>query len=80
MSPKTKTARQVRTELRRSGVSIAEWARANQASYSLTHELLAGRIKGHRGESHRIAVLLGLKDGVIKSTPRLAAPVAKKAA
>ncbi len=66
MRPKTKTARQVRTELRRAGVSIAEWARLNQVSYSLTHEVLAGRIKGHSGEGHRIAVLLGLKDGVIQ--------------
>ena len=65
MSKHTKTPLQVRAELRRAGVSIAAWARANDVSYSLTHELLAGRTKGHRGESHVIAVLLGLKDGVI---------------
>lgn len=70
---KTKTPNQVRSELRRSGLSIAEWARRHQVSYSLTHELLAGRVKGHRGESHVIAVMLGLKDGVIDSNRQVTA-------
>lgn len=69
MSKRTKTAAQVRAEMRRAGISIAAWARKHKVSYSLTHELLAGRTKGHSGESHVIAVLLGLKDGVIENRP-----------
>jgi gp16 family phage-associated protein len=31
----------------------------------LVSDLLNGRRKGRRGEAHRAAVLLGIKDGVI---------------
>lgn len=67
MTPKTKTKSptQVRAEFRRHGKSIAEWSREHAVSERLVHEVLAGRKKGHRGQSHVIAVLLGLKDGVI---------------
>ena len=43
------------------GVSIAAWAREHNVSRSTVYEVLAGRRKCHRGDSHKIAVLLGMK-------------------
>lgn len=60
-----KTPSQVKAELERKGVSISAWAVSNGLNPFLVYELLAGRKKGKRGEAHRAAVLLGLKDGVI---------------
>ena len=62
-----KTPRQVKDELALNGVSIAQWATENGLSVFLVYELLAGRKKGLRGEAHRAAVLLGLKEGKIVS-------------
>lgn len=56
---------EARKELDRRGVSIAEFARAYALNPNLVSDLLAGRKKGLRGEAHRAAVLLGIKDGVI---------------
>jgi gp16 family phage-associated protein len=64
---KLKTRHQVRAEFDRKGVSIASWAREHKVSRSLVYEILAGRKKCIRGNSHRVAVLLGLKDGEIVS-------------
>lgn len=65
MKDTTKTAAQVRREFERKGVAIAAWARDHKVSRSLVYEILAGRKKCHRGQSHKIAVLLGLKKGEI---------------
>lgn len=51
-----------RQELRARGVSISEWAATAGVSESLTRKVLTGRRKCVRGESLRIAVLLGLID------------------
>jgi gp16 family phage-associated protein len=50
------------------GVSVAEWARAHEFSLPLVYAVLKGRNRATRGESHKIAVALGLK----KTTNRLA--------
>jgi gp16 family phage-associated protein len=60
-----KTREQVRKELDRKGKSIREWAREHGLSDRTVYEVLAGRKKGRRGDAHRAAVLLGIKDGVI---------------
>lgn len=62
---KLKTREQARAEFNRTGVSIAEWARQHKVGRSLVYAVLAGRKKCYRGDSHKVAVLLGLKDGVI---------------
>lgn len=49
----------------RSGKSVSSWARANGFNVRLVHEVLSGRKLGRRGDCHKIAVLLGMKDGVI---------------
>jgi len=64
--PATVTPEQARTDLDRRGVSIAEFSRKHGLNKNLVSDLLNGRIKGRRGEAHRAAVLLGIKDGVIE--------------
>lgn len=53
----------IRTSIEESGVSIAEWSRANGFSCGLVYQVLEGRRKCLRGQSYRIAVALGLKQG-----------------
>jgi gp16 family phage-associated protein len=43
------------------GETIAEFARKNGLDYLAVVNTLSGRAKGTRGDSHRAAVLLGLK-------------------
>ncbi|EJM83602.1 DNA-binding protein [Pseudomonas sp. GM67] len=64
--PATVTPEQARADLDRRGISIAEFSRKNGLNKNLVSDLLNGRIKGRRGEAHRAAVLLGIKDGVIE--------------
>jgi len=64
--PATVTPEQARADLDRRGVSIAEFSRKHGLNKNLVSDLLNGRIKGRRGEAHRAAVLLGIKDGVIE--------------
>ncbi len=59
-----KTREQARKEFRRTGKSIRAWAREHGVSIQNTYQVLGGRNTGERGESHRIAVLLGIKDGI----------------
>jgi len=63
--PATVTPEQARADLDRRGISIAEFSRKHGLNKNLVSDLLNGRIKGRRGEAHRAAVLLGIKDGVI---------------
>lgn len=64
--PAPLTTEQARAALDRKGVSIAEFSRKNGLNRNLVSDLLHGRKKGLRGEAHRAAVLLGIKDGVIE--------------
>lgn len=50
----------VRARLQAEGVST--WARDNHFSPKLVHEILAGKRPCTRGQSHCIALALGLKD------------------
>jgi gp16 family phage-associated protein len=59
-----KTREQVRKQFNRVGMSIAEWSRRHGVDQRLTYQVLSGEKKGLRGQSHRIAVLLGIKDGI----------------
>jgi len=64
--PRTlKTPDQARADFERRGLSIAAWARAHKVGRSLVYEILAGRKKCLRGDSHKVAVLLGMKAGEI---------------
>ncbi len=66
--PAPLTPEQARAVLDRKGISIAEFSRQNALNSNLVSDLLNGRKKGRRGESHRAAVLLGIKVGTVPAT------------
>lgn len=61
------TPDQAREKLDRVGMSIAEFCRKHDLNKSLVSDLLNSRKKGRRGEAHRAAVLLGIKNGEAES-------------
>jgi gp16 family phage-associated protein len=61
-----RTRDEVRADFDRRGVSLRAWARQNGVSDRIVYEVMRGRFKGRRGSAHKVAVLLGLKDGVIE--------------
>lgn len=60
-----KTAKQVREELKHRGENMAQWARRNGFKPSDVRNVLYGKAKANWGESHKIAVKLGIKAGEI---------------
>ena len=66
---KLRTAAEARAELQAKGISITQWAIANQYSPNLVFEVLGGRKKCVRGQAHEIAIRLGLKEGEICANP-----------
>lgn len=56
-------ANQVRNMFNESGLSVSEWARLRGFSSGLVYQVLDGKRKCMRGQSHQIAVALGLKLG-----------------
>lgn len=67
-----RTSEDVRADFERKGISISQWAIANQFAPNLVYDVLAGRRNPTRGQTHRIAVTLGLKDGEIVQDNELA--------
>lgn len=65
MRTRPMTREQARDEFTRQGITIREWAKEHGLPERTVYEVLAGRKKGVRGDAHRAAVLLGIKDGVI---------------
>ncbi|MDC4581593.1 DNA-binding protein [Acinetobacter baumannii] len=61
-----RTSLEVRSELQKRGLSIADWARQNGFTPELVHQVLNSNKIPVRGKSHQIAVKLGLKDGIIE--------------
>ncbi|MDT1852375.1 DNA-binding protein [Acinetobacter baumannii] len=61
-----RTSQEVRSELQKRGLSIADWARQNGFTPELVHPVLNSNKIPVRGKSHQIAVKLGLKDGIIE--------------
>lgn len=48
------------------GISKADWAREHGIKPGVLYEIFSRRSSCKRGEAHRAAVLLGLKEGVIE--------------
>ena len=71
----SKTTKQVRAEMNAIGITIAQWSRENNMPHYLVREILAGRKKCLRGVSHNIAVLLGMKHGVLTDRPGRVTPL-----
>ena len=66
MKPRsTRTAQQVRAEFQRKGISIGNWADQHGFSRASVNQVLTGRNAASVGIGHKIAVMLGLKDGKI---------------
>lgn len=66
---KLRTSEEARAWLSYQGISVAQWVRENDFTYSLTLEVLAGRKRCKSGMSHNIAVALGMKEGVPTTRP-----------
>lgn len=62
---KLKTREQVLAEFKAAGITLSEWSRANGFHRMTVVDLLRGSRKGLYGETHRCAVALGLKEGVV---------------
>lgn len=61
----------VEREFERKGISKADWAREHGIRPGVVYEIFSRRSACKRGETHRAAVLLGLKDGVIEGRPSI---------
>lgn len=59
--PYPQTPPQARSWFNSHGISITDWCNHFQVDRYIVTDLMRGRIKGVRGESHRAAILLGLK-------------------
>lgn len=59
------SAQEVKVNLDKNGMSIRSWAIKNGFTPSLVSGVLSGRIGCRFGKSHKIAVLLGIKEGEI---------------
>ena len=58
-------AKAIRDSLERMGRTSADIARELNVSPAVVRGVIDGRFKGSRGDAHKVAVALGLKDGVI---------------
>ncbi|CAK7016588.1 hypothetical protein CUZ56_02673 [Saezia sanguinis] len=65
-----RTVREVLAEFNRRGITITEWASHHQFSRVLVYAVLRGDRKCLRGQSHRIAVALGIKDSELLHSKR----------
>jgi len=69
MKPRiVRTPQEVRDGFLRRGISIASWARANGFDKATVSQVITGQNLASRGTGHKIAVMLGLKDGEIIGT------------
>ncbi|WP_073673051.1 DNA-binding protein [Pseudomonas aeruginosa] len=75
-----RTPDEARAELKRKGISISQWAAANNFSCNMVFEVLAGRKQGIRGQAHKIAVKLGLKEGEVVEDNHIADTLSRRSA
>lgn len=66
---KFRTPAEAKAWIQFQGISVAEFARQHGFGAQLVREVLAGRKPGTRGQSHKIAVVLGIKRGAINDQP-----------
>lgn len=67
--PATRTPKQAKEWLAQQGKTVQEFAREHSLDPFTCYQVLSGVKKGVRGESHRAAVLLGIKEGVVPDAP-----------
>ena len=59
------TPEEVRDSFERRGISISRWAIQHGVRPGAVHGLLNGTLKAKRGDAHKAAVLLGMKEGLV---------------
>ncbi len=59
------TPQEIKAEWFRKGITQSQWARQNGFPGSAVSQVLNGKNSCKKGTGHRIAVVLGLKDGEI---------------
>lgn len=75
MTSKLRTPEQARDWLSYQGITISQWSRDHGFCETLVREILAGRRKRClRGQSHNIAVALGIKRGIPTTRPARVSP------
>ncbi|MEF8699243.1 MAG: DNA-binding protein [Candidatus Accumulibacter sp. UW20] len=62
---KLRTREEILADFARKGQSVRGWAVARGLSPTVVAGVLKGRFSGRIGESHKVAVLLGIKEGEI---------------
>lgn len=60
-----KRREKVKDSLSKKGLTYSQFCEINNVSKSLVEDLINLKISGRIGKSHKVAVLLGLKDGEI---------------
>ncbi len=76
-----RTPEEARAELKRKGISITKWAASYGFTPNLVYEVLSGNRPCIHGQSHQIAVALGIKAGEICKDPsRALEPVRQRTA
>ncbi|QPG61225.1 DNA-binding protein [Pseudomonas sp. BIGb0427] len=60
--PSEQARQEARDRLARQGITAKEWAIQHELTPSTVYAVLNGQKKCLRGESHRAAVLLGIKE------------------
>lgn len=60
-----KSREEAKKELARHGISVTAWAKSHGFTVNQVRDVLRKERPCNFGASHRIAVLLGIKDGVI---------------
>ena len=60
---KPKTVEQVKAQFRAKGLTVNQWAKDHGFPPTAVYQVLNGFSKGNYGQSHVIAVALGLKAG-----------------
>ncbi|WP_083292455.1 DNA-binding protein [Janthinobacterium sp. HH104] len=60
-----RTPTEVLKEFHERGISVAAWSRFNGFNPTLVYRVLQAKRVPTRGQSHRIAVALGLKQGLM---------------
>lgn len=62
---KNEKLQKVNSEISKHGITAVEIAKRAQAHPATVRAVLNGRLPGRRGSAHRIAVVLGLKEGEV---------------
>lgn len=65
-----RTESEVRADFIYKGISIASWASEHGFDRNLVYQVIKGKRRALRGDSHAIAVLLRMKRGTVSRTKR----------